>query len=239
MDQNHQFATTQWSVVHKAAGTDSATARSAMQQLCQLYWYPLYSFVRYKGYDAATAEDLTQSFFASILQRKDIQKVQPELGRFRSFLLASMKNFLANEWDKQNAQKRGGDKCHLSMDFADADSRYRIEVSDGPTAEEIFEKQWAITLLERVQKVLRSEHEKRGKGHVFEKLKKFLAGKSAESTLAQAASELGMTEIAVKVAVHRMRARFGEILRQEIQATLSSADEIEDEIGRLFKALQA
>ena len=239
MEQNHQFATTQWSIVRQAGGSDSQESRSALQQLCQCYWYPLYSFVRYKGHDADTAEDLTQSFFATLLQREDIQKAQPELGRFRSYLLAAMKNFLSNEWDKKKAQKRGGDKVHFSMDFSDADSRYRVEVAAGQTPESIFERQWAITLLDRVQKALRSEHEKRGKGHVFDTLKTFLAGKSSESTMADAAGRLGMTEIAVKVAVHRLRTRFGQVLRLEIQSTLDSSEDVEDEINRLFDALKA
>lgn len=239
MDQNQQFATTRWSVVRRAGAADSQAARSALQQLCQSYWFPLYSFVRFRGYDAATAEDLTQSFFANLLQRQDISRANPEKGRFRSYLLAAMKNFLANEWDMAKAQKRGGDRLHFSMDFGDADNRYQIESVDGQTPESNFERQWAITLLDRVRRQLGSEFQKRGKGHVFETLQVFLAGKSNEATLAEAAAKLEMTEVAVKVAVHRMRARFGHLLRMEIQSTLDSGDDIEDEIARLFEALQA
>lgn len=241
MDQNQHFATTLWSVVRQASAEDSKTSRSALQQLCQIYWYPLYSYVRFKGYKASEAEDLTQSFFADLLERQDIKKVQPELGRFRSFLLAAMKHFLLNEWDKKQAQKRGGGRVHFSIDFPMADSRYRDQSVDGETPEAIFERQWAMTLLERVHKLLRQDYEKRGKGHVFDRLKLFLGGKGGngeQSTLAQAAGELGMTEVAVKVALHRMRARFGDLLRQQIQATVDSDQDVEDEIAQLFAVLR-
>ncbi len=239
MNQNRQFATTRWSLVRQAGEQDSPAADAALQQLCQSYWYPLYSFVRFRGYDSATAEDLTQAFFARLLQRRDIANATPEKGRFRSYLLAAMKNFLANEWDKQQAQKRGGDRLHFSMDFADADRRFCQASVDGQTPELSFERQWAMALLDRVHTQLAREFAKRGKGHVHDTLHRFLAGKSDESTMAQAAGKLDMTEIAVKVAVHRMRARFGHLLRQEIQATVDSPDDVEDEIARLFQALQA
>ncbi len=238
MEQNHEFATTQWSVVRRAADHDSQTARSALQELCQNYWYPLYSFARFKGYAPAEAEDLTQSFFADLLQRDDIRRVNPELGRFRSFLIAAMKNFLANQWHKQQAQKRGGGRLHFSMDFPGAENRYQSQCGDGETPEALFERQWALTLLQQAQGQLRSEFEKRGKVHVYERLQGFLAGKSHESTMAQAAAELDMTEVAVKVAVHRMRSRFGEILRLRIQSTVDSAGDVEDEIAHLFRVLQ-
>jgi RNA polymerase sigma-70 factor (ECF subfamily) len=238
MEQNRQFATTQWSIVRQAGAEDAETARSALQQLCQSYWYPLYSFVRFRGYDAATAEDLTQSFFARLLQREDIPRARPEKGRFRSWLLAAMKNFLANEWDRKNAQKRGGDRVHFSMDFAAADSRYRFDAVSGQSPELNFERQWALTLLDRVGRQLRAEYEKRGKAHVYDSLQVFLAGRTDEATMADVAMQLEMSEIAVKVAVHRMRARFGHLLRLEIQSTLDSHEDIEDEIARLFEALR-
>ncbi len=238
MEQNREFATTRWSIVRRAADGDVTTARTALQELCQLYWYPLYSFVRYKGYPPGEAEDLTQSFFADLLQRDGIRRVQPELGRFRSFLLAALKNFLANEWDKQQTLKRGGGRVHFSMDFPRAESRFQVECADGETPEAIFERQWALTLLQQVQGQLRTEQEKRGKGHVFERLQGFLAGKNSESTMAQAAAELGMSEVAVKVAVHRLRARFGELLRLKIQSTVDTPDDVEDEISHLFRVLQ-
>lgn len=238
MDQKRHFATTQWSIVRQAGSDDSGVARSALQELCQRYWFPLYSFIRSRGYNASDAEDLTQAFLADLLQREDIPRANPELGRFRSFLLGALKNFLANDRDRKQAQKRGGGKVIFSMDFAAADSRYQIEAPTGQTPELSYERQWAMTLLEHVHKLLRAEHEKRGKVHVFESLKRFLAGKSDESTLGQAAAELGMTEVAVKVAVHRMRGRFGHLLRQEILETVDSESDADDEISSLFEALK-
>jgi len=243
MEQNEQFETTQWSVVQRAGDQDSVIARSALQALCQRYWFPLYTFVRCKGFSASDAEDLTQSFFTDLLRRKDVQKADPERGRFRSFLLGSMKNFISNEWDKRKALKRGGGQPIFSMDFADADSRYRMEVEDKssaamPATDTLFERQWAMTLLDRVHRLLASEYETRGKKHTFQVLKDFLAGKNQESTLAEAASKLGQSEVAAKVTVHRMRSRFGHLLRQEIMTTVESETEVDDEIGRLFEALK-
>ncbi len=238
MNNNREFATTQWSVVRAVAEQDSAVAKSALQQLCQTYWYPLYSFVRFKGFDASSAEDLTQAFFADLLAREDIKKVEPQLGRFRSFLLAALKNFLHNQWEHQKAQKRGGGNVPLSLDYQFADQQYSNDVFDVQTPEAAYQRQWALTLLDRVKEQLRREFEKRGKGHLFNRLHVFMAGKNPESTMAEAASELDMAEVAVKVAVHRMRTRFGEILRAEILETVESPEEVDDEIKQLFSALQ-
>lgn len=231
---NRQFATTHWSVVRAINQENNALAVSALQELCQTYWYPLYTFVRRQGNDANAAADLTQAFFADLLQREDLRKVDPSFGKFRSFLLAALKHFISNEWDKSRALKRGGGKPSLSLDFGEADNRYRLEPSHDQTPELIFEKQWAKTLLERVSEILRSDYADRGKAHQFDKLKKFLAGKSNEETLAQAAEQLSMSEVAVKVAVHRMRQKFGEILRAEIANTVATAEEIDSEIQHLF-----
>ena len=235
---NRQFATTQWSVVRAASHENSQAANSALQELCQIYWYPLYTYVRRQGHDANAAADLTQAFFADLLQRDDLKKVDPELGKFRSFLLAAMKHFLMNQWDKAQAQKRGGGKSPLSLDFGEADNRYRLEPSHAKTPELIYQKQWAKTLLERVQQALRSEFADRGKAHQFDKLQKFLAGKNEDETLATVAAQLNMSEVAVKVAVHRMRQRFGELLRLEIQQTVSTPEEIDSEIQQLFDVLK-
>ncbi len=236
-DSNRRFATTQWSMVRAVGGNDSAVAKSALQELCQIYWYPLYAYVRHQGYQSQTAADLTQAFFTDLLSRNDLTKVDPAHGKFRSFLIASLKHFLLNEWDKQQAQKRGGGRKILSFDFADADSRYRNEPAHANTSERIFEKQWALTLLDRTNRALRKEFENRGKTHQFEKLQIFLAGKSPESTMAMIAGQLNMTEVAVKVAVHRMRQRFGELLRGEIEKTVEHPGEIDGEIQHLFEVL--
>lgn len=235
---NRQFATTQWSIVRAVGHENTQAANSALQELCQIYWYPLYTYVRRQGKDAETAADLTQAFFADLLQRDDLKKVDPDLGKFRSFLLTAMKHFLLNHWDKSKAQKRGGGKSPLSLDFGEADQRYQLEPSHAQTPELIYQKQWAKTLLDRVNRALRSEFAERGKAHQFDRLQNFLAGKNAEETLAAAAAQLCMTEVAVKVSLHRMRQRFGELLRAEIQQTVASPDEIDAEIQQLFDILK-
>ena len=235
---NRQFATTQWNIVRAVGLENSQASNSALQELCQIYWYPLYTYVRRQGRDANTAADLTQAFFADLLQRDDLKKVDPELGKFRSFLLTAMKHFLINQWDKANAQKRGGGISPLSLDFNEADNRFRLEPSHAQTPELIFQKQWAKTLLDRVHQTLRSEFADRGKAHQFDQLQKFLAGKNEDETLASAAAQLTMSEVAVKVSIHRMRQRFGELLRSEIEQTVSSPEEIDSEIQQLFEVLK-
>lgn len=235
---NRQFATTQWGIVRAVGLENPQAANTALQELCQIYWFPLYLYVRGQGKDADTAADLTQAFFADLLQREDLKKVDPELGKFRSFLLTAMKHFLINQWDKAKAQKRGGGKSPLSLDFGKADSRYRLEPSHAQTPELIFQKQWAKTLLARVHQALRTEFADRGKAHVFDRLQKFLAGKNADETLATAAAQLTMSEVAVKVSLHRMRQRYGELLRAEIQQTVSTPEEIDSEIQHLFEVLK-
>jgi RNA polymerase sigma factor (sigma-70 family) len=238
MAEKGDFATTHWSVVRRAADSDVQTARTALEDLCRSYWRPLYSFVRMKGYESHEAEDLTQAFFADLLQRDDIRHANEEMGRFRSFLLGSLKHFMSNEWAKRRAQKRGGGRLHFSMNFADAEIDVASHRADGQAAEKVFERQWALTLLDHVQRLLRMDWESRGKAHQFARLQPFLAGKNKETGLAGIAAELGMTEVAVRVAVHRMRGQFGELLRQEIQSTVDQESEIEDEISRLFEALR-
>ncbi len=235
---NRQFATTHWSIVRAVNHENSGAASNALQELCQIYWYPLYTYVRRQGYDADSAADLTQAFFADLLQREDLKKVDPELGKFRSFLLTALKHFLINQWDKAKTRKRGGGKPVLSLDFRAADDRYRLEPSHNQTPDLIYQRQWARTLLSRVQMDLRAEFAKRGKAHRFDKLQHFLAGKNDEETLAMAANELEMTEVAVKVALHRMRQRFGEILRAEIEQTVSTPEEVDAEIQQLFDVLR-
>ena len=233
-----EFATTRWTMVCAVGGENTQEAASALQELCQTYWYPLYSFVRSKGLAAEEAADVTQAFFADLLKREDLKRVDPEKGKFRSFLLAAIKHFLLNHWDKQKAQKRGGGKSPLALDFSAADSRFRLEPAHSATPETIYQRQWAQTLLERVQNRHRKEFEERGQSHRYERLHLFLAGKNAEETLAAAAKQLSMSEVAVKVAVHRMRQRFGELLRMEIAQTVSEPGEIDEEIQQLFELLR-
>lgn len=238
IQNRREFATTQWTIVRAAGGSDVESARSALQELCQVYWYPLYSFVRFQGEDADSAADFTQAFFADLLQRDDLKKVDPGLGRFRSFLLAALKNFLKNQWNKQRAQKRGGGRVPFSLDFQVADQKFGDLAEESGTPDQIFERQWALTLIERVHNSLRQQFAKKGKAHLFDHLKIFLGGKSQESTIAQVAEKLGMSEVATKVTIHRMRTQFGSELRAQIQSTVATEEEVEEEIQHLFDALK-
>jgi RNA polymerase sigma-70 factor (ECF subfamily) len=208
-----------------------------MAELCRIYWYPLYAYVRHRGYGAQDAEDLTQEFFARILAKDYLASVDRSKGKFRSFLLASLKHFLANEWDRAHAQKRGGGQVTVPLDGAGAETRYSLEPTHDITPEKLFERQWAITVLEQVMARLKREFVAGGKAHLFETLKTFLAGDETSSTYAQAAGKLAMTEGAVKVAIHRMRRRYRELLREEIAHTVAGPGEIADEIRCLLRCL--
>ena len=232
------FATTRWSIVLAAGRDSSPEAKTALVTLCETYWFPLYAFVRRQGYDAQDAQDLTQGFFARLLEKKDLRDVQRERGKFRSFLLASMKHFLMNEWDRTQAKKRGGDLRMLSVDFDEAESRLRLEPSHEQTPEVIFEKQWALTLLDRVRAVLREEFVRAHKAEQFDRLHVYLTGEKSVVTYAEVAEELRISEAAVKMAVSRLRRRFHDRLRTEIGQTVATEDEIDDEIRALTDALQ-
>lgn len=222
-----------------AAAHDSRPqAREALATLCGAYWFPLYYYVRRRGYRADEAQDLTQAFFATLLEKEYLDMADPGRGRFRSFLLASLSHFLANEWDRARARKRGGGKV-ISMDVADAESRYSLEPADDLTAERLFERQWAMTLLDQVLAELREELARDGKQPLFDRLKGFLGGEAPGASYGQVAAELGMTEGAVKTAVHRLRRHYRRLLRARIAQTVASAEEIDDEIRHLFAALGA
>src|SRR5688572_18941874 len=221
------------------AGTDSPQAHQALETLCGNYWYPLYAYVRRQGRSAHDAQDLTQAFFARLLEKNYLADVQREKGRFRSFLLASLKHFLANEWDREQALKRGGGKRLIALDEDSAESRYKLEPKDDLSADKIYERRWALTLLDQVLAKLRSEFERDGKLEQFETLKHYLSAGRTSVSYAQAADKLGMNEGAIKVAVHRLRKRYRELLRAEIAQTVATASEIEAEIRYLFAALSA
>lgn len=236
---HHRFQTTHWSVVI-AAGHDSSTAAAdALEQLCAAYWFPLYAFVRRQGNDAHRAADLTQGFFAELLRRKDLQTVDPRKGKFRSYLLAAMKNFLANERDFQNAQKRGGGQTLLSIDFEQADQRFRLEPQDVRTPDSVFLKQWALALLDHARRSIQDEYVSSDKGPLFEALQVFLVGDPPDQTYADTAEKLGKTPGAIKVAVHRLRQQFHRQIREEIARTVSGEDQIDEEIRDLFDALRS
>jgi RNA polymerase sigma-70 factor (ECF subfamily) len=227
-----QFHTTRWSLVIAAPHSPEALAF-----LCQDYWQPLYGFVRRNGYDLHAAQDLTQAFFERLLDKNYLEAANRERGRFRSFLLASLKHFLANERKAARAQKRGGGAAHLSIDFQRAEEAYLAEPADERTAEQIFEQQWAVLLLERVLARVAEDFDRTGKTAEFAQLKDCLAAGQAHRPYAEIAAELGTSEAAVKMAVHRLRKRYRELLREEVALTVVDADDVEDELRQLFTTL--
>jgi RNA polymerase sigma factor (sigma-70 family) len=229
-----RFAVTRWSVVLAAAGDDPA-ARGALGILCRTYWYPLYAFVRRQGHQPHDAQDLTQEFFSRLLEKGWLDGVAREKGKFRSFLLASMKHFLSNERDRARAQKRGGGRPPISLDTHSAESRYAMEPVDVATPEKIFERRWAMTLLEQVLARLRDEMTSRGNAALFDELKASLSGQ--QSSYGQIAGKLAMSEGAVKVAAHRLRQRYRELIREEVAQTVGSEGDVEEELRDLMSAL--
>jgi RNA polymerase sigma-70 factor (ECF subfamily) len=221
--------------VLRAGQGDATQAQAALAQLCQAYWYPLYSFVRHRGYALHDAQDLTQAFFAHLVEKSTLSRVDPQQGRFRTFLLAALKNFLANDWDRSQARKRGGGQKIVSLEQDVAESRFALEPSHELTPEYQFERQWALTLLERVLAALRDEYHREGKVALFEELKGTLTGQ--EGTYADMAARLGRSEGAIKVAAHRLRRRYRELLRALIAETVAEGD-VEDELRHLFTVLQ-
>lgn len=233
------FATTHWSQVLAARDRSSPQSQEALAGLCAAYWYPLYVYVRRHGHHAAQAQDLTQEFFTRLLEKDYLRVVDRAKGRFRSFLLAALQHFLSNEYDRGRAKKRGGGRRLLSLDFDDAEHRYHHEPGHDLTAERLFERRWALTLLDQVLDRLRSELRAEGKLDLFEALKGFLAGGSEDASHAAAAKKLGMTPNAVKVASHRLRKRYRQLLREEIERTVHDPGQVDAEIRDLFAALGA
>jgi RNA polymerase sigma-70 factor (ECF subfamily) len=231
------FVTTHWSLVVSAGRNDTPRAHSALEKLCRNYWLPIYVFVRRQGHSSHDAQDLTQEFFARLLEKNFLGDADRAKGRFRSFLLAALKHFLANEWDKAKAQKRGGGQILIPIDVATAETSCGVEPADKLTAEKIFERRWALTLLEQVLRRLREEHVCDGREKLFDQLKPTLTEVSRAVRYAEIAARLGTTEGAVKVAVYRLRQRYREVLRAEIADTVASPGEVEDELRNLFAAL--
>lgn len=231
-----QFATTHWSLVLAARDRAEPGADDALASLCGLYWYPLYAYVRRRGHGADEAHDLTQEFFARLLEKDFLAGVDRGKGKFRAFLLAACNHFLANERDRVRAKKRGGGRAIRSLSAADAEGRYNAEPADAQTPEKLFERRWALALLQQVMARLRDEFEAKGKGRLFDQLRGFLVGEKGAG-YRQAANELRLSEGAVKVAVHRLRQRYRELLHEEIARTVGGPDEVEEEIRALFAAL--
>jgi RNA polymerase sigma-70 factor (ECF subfamily) len=227
------FATTHWSVVVHAGDSGSPEASSAMERLCRTYWYPLYVFVRRKGYSHEDASDLTQAFFAKFVEKRYLKSVDANLGKFRTFLMTSMTHFLANEWDKSQAQKRGGRQRVISFDEAAAEERYQLEPVEHTTPELLYERRWAQTLMGVVLDRLAAETENKR----FEVLKAFLLEDKGAVSYEQAAAGLGLSVAAITSAIHRMRSRFSALLIEEVSNTVDRSDAVEAELRHLLAAL--
>ena len=234
------FRTTQWTVVLTAACSETGTdARDALGRLCSAYWYPLYGFCRRQGHPPHDAEDLTQGFFARLLEKNGLMSVRPEHGRFRSFLLASLKNFLANERERAQAQRRGGGRPLMSLDGGEAETRYSLEPADNLTPEMAFERRWAFAVLEQTMAALRDEYEAAGKKELFEDSQGFLPCGKGGISRAELAAKRGVSLGAIDVAVHRLRQRFGALLRHYVGQTVASEAEVDEEIRHLISVLGA
>ena len=234
-----QFATTHWSVVLAAGHSSVPGAQEALETLCRAYWYPLYVYVRRQGQSPHDAQDLTQEFFARLLEKKYLRLADPDRGKFRAFLLKSLKHFLVNEWEKARTQKRGGGQSIIPLDAEIAESRYAAEPVQALTLDQVYEKRWALTLIEAVLARLRENYEAAGRLPVFETLKGFIWGDQATLTYAEVAPQLGLTEGAVKVAVHRLRGRYRELLHAEIAKTVATPGEVDEELQHLIAVLAA
>lgn len=234
------FSTTHWSVVLAARDCSSESSRQALESLCRSYWYPLYVFIRRRGSSPQEAEDLTQAFFGDLLSKDALATVAREKGKFRTFLLVALTNYLNNQYEKAKAQKRGGKYLFQSWDQLQAEERYRHEPVDALTPEKLFERRYAYNLVDQVLADLRRDYESVGNAATFDCLSPFLGGESTRGgPLATAAAGLGMSEGAVKVALHRLRRRFAEGLRNRVASTVASADQVDEEIRYLFSVISS
>lgn len=230
------FATTHWSVVLKAGDDPGDDTARALEALCHAYWYPLYAYIRRLGHSPHDAQDLTQSFFAYLMEKRLLAKADPESGRFRSFLLGSLKNFMANEWRRQSAHKRGAGQT-ISFDAQDAEERYVIEPLDESNPQSLYEQAWAVAVLEQAATLLEAEYSGAGKQVLFNLLAPCLQGDRQASTYAQTGAQLAMSEGAVKVAVHRLRQRYRELLRASVANTVADPLEVDGELRHLMEVL--
>jgi RNA polymerase sigma-70 factor (ECF subfamily) len=231
------FATTHWSVVLAAREPDAPQAAAALAELCGTYWYPLYAFVRRKGNSPHDAQDLTQAFFARLLERNYVAQADRDRGRFRTYLLAALTHFLADEWDKARRLKRGGRREIISFDAASAEERYRLEPVDQLDAAKLYERRWVTALFDKVLARLEEEFRDSGKGGSFDQLKGSLLAEETGLSYAQLGARLSLTEDAVKQAVHRMRRRYRELFREEIAQTVAGPGEVEEELKHIFAVL--
>jgi len=232
-----QFVTTHWSVVLAAQEELSPESTQALSEICRTYWYPLYAYVRRKGYSVDDAQDLTQEFFARFLEKNYLGSVDRKKGKFRSFLLASLEHFLAKEWTRAHRLKRGGGQTIIAWDGCDPEERYRLEPADRLTAEHLYERRWALTVLEQAMNAAGAEYAAAGKQPLFEELRPFISGED-DVSYSDLAAKLSMSEGAVRVAVHRLRQRYAECVRAEIAKVVQRPEEIEEELGHLMAALR-
>ncbi len=231
------FHSTHWSVVLLAGQNSPVESAAALEKLCRAYWYPLYAFVRRRGYSHEEAQDLTQEFFTRLLDKNALASVDRSKGKFRSFLLASLKHLLANEWNRSQVQKRGGGVTFLSLDELHAEERYGQEPKDELTPEKVYERRWAETIIDSVTRQLHDEFVAGGQAERFEALKEFLLAGDEPGTYADVATRLGLTEGAVRTAIYRMRQRYGALFRAEIAQTVTSCSDMEEEIRHLLEVL--
>jgi RNA polymerase sigma-70 factor (ECF subfamily) len=232
------FATTHWSLVLAAGRRGSPQSEAALAALCQDYWFPLYAYVRRVGHSSHDAQDLTQQFFALLLEKDFLGDADRRRGKFRWFLLSAMKHFLAKEWRRSRARKRGGGRSPISLDFSAGESQYCVEPADCLTAERLYERQWALTLLDQALGRLEGEYAARGKSRVFDELRDSLTGESGGRPYAELAVSLGISEAAVKMAVHRLRRRYGELLKEAVAHTVAGPEDIDGELRELLAALR-
>ena len=233
-----RFATTQWGLVRAAGEATCAETREALATLCRLYWYPVYAYARRRGFDRDEAADLTQGFFTRLIEQKMVRGADPDRGRFRSYLLGAFKHFVSHAWARERAKKRGGGRKAVPLDPDVAEERYGLEPSHELTAQRLFERQWALRLLELAMEDLREQCAGDGKLRHFEVFRPFLAGMN-EAGYREAGAELGLAEGAARVAVHRLRARYRELLREHIARTVASPHQVDEEIQHLFSAVGA
>lgn len=231
------FVTTRWSVVLAARGKSSPESAAALETLCRAYWYPLYAYVRGSGHSPHDAQDLTQEFFARLLAKDYLQAADREKGRFRTFLRVCLKRFLANEWDRQRAAKRGGGERPTSLDVALAEQRYATELTTGVAPDRLYERQWAMALLEQAMARLRAEYTAAGKASEFDQLKSALTAERGAIPYAELAAALNLSEGAARVAVHRLRKRYRELFRATVADTVSEPDEVDDEVRHIATVL--
>ena len=236
--RNATFAPTNWNLVLSAGQGDSEDAAEALAKLCRTYWYPLYAYVRRKGHSVHDAEDLTQSFFEQLLRLKSIKQVRGD-GKFRSFLLSALENFLATEWNRARRLKRGGQCPVISFDELELEARYQLEPLDESTPQRTYDRRWALTILDQALDHLRRDCVAAGKQGLFEQLKGILTGDRPAARYAEIGVVLNMSEVAVKVAAHRLRQRYAELVREEVARTLTDPTEMEDEVRYLLAALSA